>query len=69
MPLVINSLGGGHTHTQTHTHILKICTGSILRNQACAWFKKYKNKLEMKEIYKVEANKRLKCYYRMKINP
>ena len=29
--------------------------------------KKYKNKLEMKEI--IEANKRLKCYWRMKINP
>ena len=38
MPLVINSLGGGHTHT--HKHILIICTGSILRNQARAWFKK-----------------------------
>ena len=44
-PLVINSLGGGHTHThkQTHTHILMFCTGSTLRNQvlrpACAWFK------------------------------
>ena len=32
MPLVINSLGGVHTHTQ-HTHILMIHTGSILRNQ------------------------------------
>ena len=44
MPIVINSLGGGHTHTQTH--ILTICTGSILRNQVRAnlwpahvWFK------------------------------
>ena len=26
----------GHTHMQTHTHILMIRTGSILRNQACA---------------------------------
>ena len=33
MPLVINSLGGGHTRIQT------IRTGSILRNPACAWFK------------------------------
>ena len=31
-PLVINSLGCGHTHT--HASILTICTGSILRNQA-----------------------------------
>ena len=44
-PIVINSLGGGHTHT----HILTIYTGSILRNQvcaglrpACAWFKNVK---------------------------
>ena len=29
--------------------------------------KKYKNKLEMQEI--IEANKRLKCYQRMKIKP
>ena len=34
MPLVINSLGRGHTHT--HTRIQTIRTGSILRNQACA---------------------------------
>ena len=34
--LVINSLGGRHTHTQTHTQmcIPTIRTGSILRNQA-----------------------------------
>ena len=32
-PLVIDSLGGGHTHK--HTHILTIRTGSILKNQAC----------------------------------
>ena len=47
-PLVINSLGRGHTHTHTHTrtHIPSIRTGSILRNQVCAglwpahaWFK------------------------------
>ena len=72
-PLVINSLGGGHTHarahahthtrthtvhthanihthtpqththththTHTYTHIQTIRTGSILRNQARAWFK------------------------------
>ena len=44
MPLVINSLGNGHTHS--HARIPTICTGSILRNQAdagcrpaCAWFK------------------------------
>ena len=43
-PLVINSLGGGHT--RKHTHILTIRTGSTLRNQARpglwparAWFK------------------------------
>jgi len=40
MPLVINSLGGGHTHTYTHHRQV------ISRNQACAsqqpvraWFK------------------------------
>ena len=44
-PLVISSLGRGHTNTQTR--IPTICTGSILRNQARAglrparaWFKK-----------------------------
>ena len=42
-PLVIHGLGGGHTHTQTHTYIR---TEVILRNQARAglrparaWFK------------------------------
>ena len=41
MPLVINSLRGGDTHTHTHTHIhTDIHTESILRNQAYAWFKK-----------------------------
>ena len=47
MPLVINSLGGGHTHTNTQTHIqTDIRIGTISRNQACtglrpahAWFK------------------------------
>ena len=41
MPLVINSLRGGHihTHANTHIHIQMIHAGSILRNQACAWFK------------------------------
>ena len=34
MPLVINSLGGGHTHTHAY-----IRTETILRNQACTWFK------------------------------
>ena len=50
MPLVINSLGGGHTHTHTQTHIQTIRTGSISRNQARAglwpvraWFKKEHN--------------------------
>ena len=38
MPLVINSFGGGHTHANTHTHIPTICTESIIRNQAHAWF-------------------------------
>ena len=40
MPLIINSLGGGHTHTHTNTHILMIRTGSIIRNQTNAWSKK-----------------------------
>ena len=44
MPLVINSLGGRHTHKQTciPTFVVK----AILRNQArqpvCAWFKNFK---------------------------
>ena len=49
-PLVINSLGHGHTHTQTR--IPTIRTGSILRNQAhaglwpaCAWLKTEKKNL------------------------
>ena len=34
MPLVINSLGGGHADMQTHTHIhTAIDTKTILRNQ------------------------------------
>ena len=48
MPLVINSLGRGHTHAHTRTRIPTIRTGSILRNQARAslrparaWFKNY----------------------------
>ena len=32
-PLVINSLGGGHTHTHTNTHT-DVRTGTILRKQA-----------------------------------
>ena len=36
MPLVINSLGAD-THTNTRTDV---CTETILRNQACTWFKK-----------------------------
>ena len=46
MPLVINSLRDGHTHTHTHTHT-DVHTEIILRNQArtgpaagqLAWFK------------------------------
>ena len=45
MPLVINSLGGRHTHTHKHTHT-DVRTGTISRNQARAglrpahaWFK------------------------------
>ena len=37
-PHVINSLGGGHTQTHTHTDSR---TKAILRNQARAWFKNY----------------------------
>ena len=36
MPLVINILGGGHTHANTHTHThthTDICTKTIVRNQ------------------------------------
>ena len=40
MPLVINSLRGGHTHTcantQTHTH-RRSWTEAILRNQVTGW--------------------------------
>ena len=47
MPLVINSLRGRHTHTQTNTHAYRHSrTEAILRNQvhagrrpALAWFK------------------------------
>ena len=49
MPLVINSLGGWWTHTNTHMQTrtyTDICTETILRNQAhafhrpaCTWFK------------------------------
>ena len=35
-PLVINSLGGGHTQTHTHTDVH---TETILRNHLRAWFK------------------------------
>ena len=42
MPLVIYGPGGRHTHTHTHTHThAYIHTEVILRNQACAWFKKW----------------------------
>ena len=45
-PLVINSLKGGHTHTytqiHTHTHT-DIHTETILRNQAHAWLKIWKD--------------------------
>ena len=37
MPLVINSLGGGHTHAHTHTHThTDVRTKTILRNQVHA---------------------------------
>ena len=48
MPLVINSFGGGdtHTNTHTHTHTYRCPPKSLLRNQTCtgqwpvcAWFK------------------------------
>ena len=37
-PLVIDSLGGGHTHKQTYRSSR---TEAILRNQARAWFKNF----------------------------
>jgi len=47
MPLVINNLGGGHTHTHTYICIQTLRTKAISRNQSCAslqpapaWFKK-----------------------------
>ena len=48
MPLVINSLGGGYTHTNTHINMhTDVHTGTILRNQVStglwlthAWFNK-----------------------------
>ena len=33
---IVNSLGGRHIHITTQTDV---CTETILRNQACAWFK------------------------------
>ena len=54
MPLFINSLGAD---THTHTHILTIHTGSILRNQACGgcrpaqtWFTNVVQKLQKYNI-------------------
>ena len=58
-PLVINSLGGRHTqtqtHTQTHTHKhthTDVRTETILRNQARAWFKNdaYYNNFMVKDV-------------------
>ena len=37
-PLVINSLGGGHTHKHTHTHT-DVHTETLSRNHARGWFK------------------------------
>ena len=48
-PLVINSLGGGHTHTHTDVR-----TGTISRNQARAWFKK---RVEINHCNKKLGNK------------
>jgi len=49
MPLVINSLGGGHKHTHKHTRILTSRIKAISRNKSHAgqrpahtWFKKIK---------------------------
>ena len=47
MPLVIDSLGHGHTHTRTQARIPTIRTGSILRKgPARAWFKNTQNRIE-----------------------
>ena len=61
MPLVINSLRGGHTQTDTNTHTYTDAhTETILRNQmciglwpACAWFK---NIVIWEAIYKTHNN-------------
>ena len=52
-PLVIDSLGRGHTHTHTQARIPTIRTGSILRNQARAglrpahaWFNNHVHKFK-----------------------
>ena len=58
-PLVINSLGGGHTHTHTHAQAYRHSrTEAILRNQvltglwpARAWFKKYTTVYTYSTIY------------------
>ena len=48
MPLVINGLGGRHTHANTHMHT-DICTETILRTRHIpaigqrAWFKNGKS--------------------------
>ena len=46
MPLVINSLGGGHTHKHTHTHAYRRAHRNNFkkpgtRRPARAWFKNY----------------------------
>ena len=69
-PLVINSLGRGHTHAHTQKRIPTIRTGSILRNQAQAglwparaWFKKFdlKNNLLLKIFLQIPEE--IKIFY------
>ena len=52
MPLVIHGLGGGDTHTNTHTDV---CTKVISINQARAWFKNLIG-ASMNELHASESN-------------
>ena len=49
MPLVINSLEGGHTNTHANTHTYRhLRTEAILRNQGRAWFNNVGQRLKVR---------------------
>ena len=64
MPLVINSLRGGHTHKHIHTHAHTFWTEAILGNQARVWFKKLRlNSLLAIEGMPLQSCK-IRCVYK-----